>query len=275
MSLVPKLPWPMPLGRPILPLLLPWAALVSSLAGCRVIAQTHYAVPSADAAALHGIRFAGARAILPELTQRFAVCDQQDPPGCKVDPSRNTVILQFPDGPVFFDAKMAIDADGSTLSKRAEFPNQPETALRYPTTGGSLDSERVPYIVLPIGDLRRTACVGTGDLAAILKDGKLQFAIVGDVGPPPKIGEGSMKLHANLGHNTCTTFDASGHCSEFTDISIDPPVLYFVFPNTRRLIYDGLSPENINDRIATAGREAWNTFLKQQSTQEQQSKTGD
>lgn len=274
MSIVSKLPWPMPLGRPMLPLLLPWVALVWSLTGCPVDAQTNYAVPPADAAALRGIRFAGARAILPELTQRFAACDRQNAPGCKVDPSRNTAILQFPDGPVFFDAKMAIDADGSTLSKRAEFPNQPETALRYPTTGESLDSERVPYIVLPIGDLRRTAGVSTGDLAAVLKDGKLQFAIVGDVGPPPKIGEGSMKLHANLGHNTCTAFDAGGHCSEFTDVSIDPPVLYFVFPNTRRLIYDGLSPENINERIATAGREVWNIFLKQQSAPEQQSKTG-
>ena len=263
MSLAPRLRWPVPLARRVRPLLLPWVALVSGLAACPADAQTHYAAPSADAAALRGIRFAGAQIILPELTQRFGACDGQDPPGCKIDPSRNTAILQFPDGPVFFDAKMAIDADGSALSKRGEFPNQPETALRYPTTGTSLDSERVPYIVLPIGDLRRTAGVGTGDLAAVIKDGKLQFAIVGDVGPPPKIGEGSMKLHAALGHNTCTAYDAGGNCSGFTDVSIDPPVLYFVFPNTRRLIYDGLSPDNINERIASLGREVWTAFLKQ------------
>ncbi len=235
--------------------------------GCCVqaIASAPYTAPSSDITTLRGIDFAKAQMILPDLTQRFGACDQQEPPGCKVDPSRNTVILQFPDGTLFFDGKMAIDADGSTLSKRHEFPNQPETALRYPVLDISLDSERVPYIVLPIGDLRRTTGVATGDIAAVIKDGRLQFAIVGDVGPPPKIGEGSMKLHANLGHNTCTAYDEGGHCSEFTDVSIDPPVLYFVFPNTKRLIYDGLSPDNINQRIASIGHAVWTAFVKQQS----------
>ena len=239
------------------------------LCGMQAGAHAAYPVPPSDARVVRGVDFAKAQVILPELTQRFATCDQTEPPGCKVDPSRNTVILQFPDGTVFFDAKMAIDADGSTLSKRAERPNQPETAFRYPVLDMSLDSERVPYIVLPIGDLRRTAGVGTGDLAAVIKDGKLEFAIVGDVGPPPKIGEGSMKLHANLGHDTCTAHDEGGNCSQFTDVSIEPPVLYFVFPNTKRLIYEGLSPENINQRIATIGRDVWNGFLKQQQTKEQ------
>ena len=224
-----------------------------------------YVAPPSDAQVLRGVDFHQAQVILPELTERFAACDAQDPPGCRVDPSRNSVILHFPDGTVFYDAKMAIDADGSVLSKRQEFPNQPETALRYPVSNQSLDSERVPYIVLPIGDLLHTAGVGKGDLAAVIKDGRLTFAIVGDVGPPPKIGEGSMRLHANLQHNTCTAHDAAGNCSAFTDVSIDPPVLYFVFPDTWRLIADGLSPGNIDDRIATAGRAAWNEFLKQQA----------
>ena len=255
-----------PLRRGLLSLLF----VCSTLAGRSSQAQVPYAVPPADVIALRGVEFAKAQVILPELTQRFGVCDRQDPPGCKVDPSRNTVMLQFPDGTVFFDAKMAIDADGSTLSKRAERPNQPETALRYPTTGTSLDSERVPYVVLPIGDLRRTTGVGTGDLAAVVKNGKVQFAIVGDVGPPPKIGEGSLKLHANLGHNTCTAYDADGNCSQFTDVSIDPPVLYFVFPNTRRLIYDGLSPDNVDARIASIGAEVWKMFLQGQNQKRDQ-----
>lgn len=234
--------------------------------GLKAYAAAPYTVPPTDIATLRGVDFAGAQVILPELTQRFATCDTQDPPGCKVDPSRNSVILKFRDGTVFYDAKMAIDADGSTLSKQAVRPNQPETALRYPVTDLSLDSERVPYIVLPIGDLLRNAGLGKGDLAAVIKNGLLQFAIVGDVGPPPKIGEGSMKLHASLGHNTCTAYDAGGNCSEFTDVSIDAPVLYFVFPNTRRLIYDGLTAANINERIAAVGRAVWNTFLQQQQT---------
>ena len=248
-----------------------WASMVYLilLRTARGANPAPYAAPTSDTGMLRTVHFSRAQVILPELTQRFAACDAQEPPGCKVDPSRNTVILQFPDGTVFYDAKMAIDADGSTLSKRQEFPNQPETALRYPTTGTSLDSERVPYIVLPIGDLRRTASVGTGDLAAVIKDGRLAFAIVGDVGPPPKIGEGSMRLHADLGHKTCTAYDEGGNCKAFTDVSIDPPVLYFVFPNTRRLLFEGLSPDNIDGRIASVGRDVWNSFLGQQQQQPQ------
>ena len=123
--------------------------------------------------------------------------------------------------------------------------------------------------MLPIGGLLRGEGLSKGDLAAVIKDGRLQFAIVGDVGPPPKIGEGSMKLHSNLGHNTCTAYDPGGNCSEFTDVSIDPPVLYFVFPNTHQLIFDGLTPENINGRIAAVGRETWINFVKQQQQQQQ------
>ncbi len=251
------------------------------LAGAQSTTRMGYSVPQSDAKVLQGIDFTKAQVILPDLTQRFQACDQQDPPGCKVDPSRNTVILDFPGGPVFFDAKMAIDADGSALSKRAEHPNQPETSFRYPGPaqtatsnvtpdpqatgpGPSLDAEHVPYVVMPLGDFRRESGVSLGDLAAVIKDGNVQFAIVGDLGPRTHIGEASMKLHAQLGHTICTAYDPDGNCSTFTDLSIDPPVLYFFFPDTRKLIYDGLTAGNINERIATAGQQIWNGFLARQ-----------
>lgn len=247
-------------------ILLACAFCCSFLTGMEAVANVPYAVPRSDAAVLHGVDFRNAQVILPGLTQQFQACDQEEAPGCKADPNYNTVILQFADGTVFFDGKMAIDADGSALSKRHDFPNQPETALRYPVSNVSLDAERVPYIVLPMGELRRTAGVGTGDLAVVVKDGNVQFAIVGDVGPRQHIGEGSMKLHMSFGRHICTAYDEDRNCSAFTDTSLDAPVLYFVFPNTKRLIYDGLSPDNINTRIASAGRDVWTAFLKQQQS---------
>lgn len=229
-----------------------------------------YAVPASDTSALRGVDFASAQVLAPELTQMYQACDQQTTRGgCATDPAHNTVILKFSDGesapgPVFFDAKMAIDADGSVLSKKAERPNQPETAFRYAATGGSLDSERVPYIVMPMGGFRQASGVMLGDLAAVVKDGQVHFAIVGDVGPRTHIGEGSMNLHTLFGRQICQAHDDAGNCSQFLDTSLDAPVLYFLFPDTGRLITDGLSPENVNERIVARGQQVWRAFLKRQ-----------
>lgn len=238
------------------------------------MAGAEYAVPASSARALRGVDFAKAQIIAPELTQLYQNCDQRsDYGGCAQDPANNTVLLKFPDnkaaiGPVFFDAKMAIDADGSALSKKAEHPNQPETALRYPTNGESLDSERVPYIVMPMGGFRQASGVVLGDLAAVVKDGQVHFAIVGDVGPRTHIGEGSMYLHTQFGRHICQAHDEVGNCSQFTDTSMDAPVLYFLFPDTKKLIFDaskdGLAPDNINERLTRVGQRVWKEFLSQQ-----------
>lgn len=214
---------------------------------------------------MRGVDFASATVVDPQLTQTYQACDQShEHGGCWDDPAHNTALLHFRDGTVFFDAKMAIDADGSTLSKRAEHPNQPETSFRYPDTQASLDAERVPYVVMPLGDFRRDTGVSLGDLAVVVEGDQVQYAIIGDLGPRTHIGEASMKLHMQFGRHLCTAFDPEGNCSTFTDTSIDPPVLYFFFPDTRKLIYDGLSPENIDTRIRTAGQQVWTAFLNRQ-----------
>lgn len=269
-----------------------WGKVVTVLAcmaggmaasGARGSADVPYSVPPVDAKSLRGVDFAKAQLVDPGLTALYQACDQnQERGGCYSDQAKNTVVLRFPDNTVFFDAKMAIDADGSVLSKRAERPNQPETSFRYPKAaeadgstasvsdpyatgpGPSLDSERVPYVVMPLGDFRRESGVQLGDLAAVVKDGRVVFAIVGDLGPRTHIGEGSMKLHNELGHTMCTAYDAEGNCSAFTDNSIDPPVLYFLFPDTKKLIYEGLNAGNINERINTAGQQVWSAFLARQ-----------
>ncbi len=239
-------------------------------------AQAPYSVPATDAKALRGVDFAKAQPVDPQLTATYQACDaSHEHGGCADDPAHNTVILRFPDNTVFFDAKMAIDADGSVLSKLAIRPNQPETSFRYPDptgvdVGPSLDAEHVPYVVMPLGDFRRESGVQLGDLAAVVHDGQVQFAIVGDLGPRTHIGEASMKLHMEFGRHICTAFDADGNCSTFTDTSIDAPVLYFFFPGTRQRIYEGLTPNNINQRIESVGQQVWSAFLKRE--QEEQGK---
>lgn len=245
------------------------------LAPAAAVSQATYQVPATDSKVLHGVHFAAATPVDPQLTALYGSCDDShDHGGCADDPAHNTAILRFGDGTVFFDAKMAIDADGSALSKLAVRPNQPETSFRYPDPAGpgvgpSLDAEHVPYVVMPLGDFRRESGVQLGDLAAVVHDGQVRFAIVGDLGPRTHIGEASLKLHMELGRHLCTAFDLNHNCSEFTDTSIDAPVLYFFFPDTRKLIYDGLTADNINSRIQATGQQVWTAFLKRARNDEQ------
>lgn len=241
------------------------ALCVLGLCASFLHAEGPYSPPPTDTRILQGVDFSHAQLIAPELTQLYQDCDRRtDRGGCATDPAHNTVILKFPEGPVFFDAKLAIDADGSVLSKKHEHPNQPETAFRYPGSLLSLDSEHVPYIVMPMGDFRRVSGIGLGDLAVVIKDSQVHFAIVGDIGPRTHIGEGSMNLHDRFGHLNCRSRDAAGNCSDFVDVSLDAPVLFFLFPDSRKLIADGLTPENINERIATVGEQLWSAFVNAQ-----------
>ena len=75
-----------------------------------------------------------------------------------------------------------------------------------------------------------------------------------------------MKLHAEFGRHICTAYDGEGNCSAFTDTSIDAPVLYFFFPDTRKLIYDGLNAGNVNERIDGVGQQVWRAFLAKQGS---------
>lgn len=61
-----------------------------------------------------------------------------------------------------------------------------------------VDSERVPYVAVPRA-LMQSIGVKLGDFAQVLYGGRSCWAIVADVGPAGKIGEGSMALARALG----------------------------------------------------------------------------
>jgi hypothetical protein len=68
--------------------------------------------------------------------------------------------------------------------------------------GTAIDSEKVPYIVVPGGHYKE-AGVGKGDLAIVRnrENGKMTVAVVADMGHSNKRGEGSMALASELGVN--------------------------------------------------------------------------
>ncbi|MFI2779616.1 glycoside hydrolase family 75 protein [Streptomyces sp. ALB3] len=105
---------------------------------------------------------------------------------------------------VFWEADMDIDCDGrvTTVCNTGTDPSfQPRTAFQG-SDGKPLDSARVPFVVVPgAGPLWNFATSGIkgGGAAAVVHDGKVRYAVVGDTGPSGIIGEGSYALAQALG----------------------------------------------------------------------------
>lgn len=103
-------------------------------------------------------------------------------------------IIQGPDdlAPGYYISTTALRNKGKT---RAE---------RY------IDSSRVNYIAVP--KAIKSIGVRLGDIARVTYNGKMAYAIVGDIGPAGKIGEGSTALSLALG--------SDGHTIE-SDVSFE------------------------------------------------------
>jgi hypothetical protein len=108
---------------------------------------------------------------------------------------------------------MVTGPDGVPLVQRDDQPKPgffiSTTALRQPGVSAEepdayLDSNEIPFVVIP-SNWQRNAHhgLGLGDFVAVLRksNGSLSFAIVGDLGPKQKLGEGSVALHQGLGND--------------------------------------------------------------------------
>jgi hypothetical protein len=218
--------------------------------------------PALSAALLDGVPFSSATPVGSRFAARFAECDTKDTCdgkplkfGCSRDRNHNTALLRLPGSAVFFNAKMGVDADGSPLSKKAPgATDQPETTFRYPSPlKTSIDSDKVPFIVIPGGGFGGALGIQFGDIAAVVHKDRLVFAIVADQGPVCKLGEGSIELHEQLGHKVCTQRNTEGECTRLRDSGIESDVLYFIFPGSKAAIIAGLNPSNINERLKAEG----------------------
>lgn len=229
-------------------------------------AQATYKAPADSAAIVSKVPFAQGHPFGEEFRARFNMCDQHDvcfgkPQSCSTDKSRNVSLLRLPGTVIFYEAKMAVDIDGSKLAarlyrerKKAGKPviDQPDTSLRY-ADGTSIDADTVPYVAVPGGNFRAAMGIKMGDIAAVVYRDTISYAVVGDVGPTCKIGEGSSRLHEQLGHKVCVARDGKGICTLISDHGIEAGVLYFIFPGSRNQLVPSLTPSNINERIITLG----------------------
>ncbi|GGX58958.1 glycoside hydrolase family 75 protein [Streptomyces fructofermentans] len=107
-------------------------------------------------------------------------------------------------GAVFWTADMDIDCDGRP-GRRCNEETDPlfSDATAYTQSDGRyLDSERLPYVVVPAAsDLwnHREHGIGGGTVAAVIHRNRVQYAVVGDVGPEDIIGEASYATAESLG----------------------------------------------------------------------------
>jgi hypothetical protein len=226
--------------------------------------------PSASSAVLQGLDFGPAIAVASDCKADFDAADAQPH---NRDPSRCKALLRFPDGTVFWSSKMAIDADGPAagpgrLSGSELDPGdgegQDETTYRFPNGGPFLSSEVVPYLVVPLGKFRGATGLNLGDIAMVVFGDKKAGAIVGDLGPSNKIGEGSIRLHELLhppAHDPCIRRDANGFCERIRDASVEEDVLFFVFVGSA--LADGIDQSNAESRIGAEADRLFSTLKAQ------------
>ena len=235
-----------------------------ALAAASAAGAQQFRPPADSQAVLAGINFSSGMPTGQRFRKRFAECDRQNTCdgrplrfGCSRDLNRNTAMIDLNNKALFFDAKMGLDADGSPLSQGSDAgsTDQPQTSFRFSTPGNpSVNADRVPFIVVPGGGFQTELGVKFGDIAAVVFKGKITFALVADGGPTCKIGEGSIQLHELVGHTVCTQRNAAGDCTKLRNVGLEGGVMYFIFKGSHELIKDGLTPENVNQRLQQHGK---------------------
>ncbi|MYT95831.1 MULTISPECIES: glycoside hydrolase family 75 protein [unclassified Streptomyces] len=104
---------------------------------------------------------------------------------------------------VFWKADMDIDCDGrrtKVCNKKTDPYFQPQTAFTS-SRGKPLDSAALPFVVVPAPsrtwDYRKSGLTG-GSVVAVIYEGRVRYAVIGDTGPAGIIGEGSYAMAEEL-----------------------------------------------------------------------------
>jgi hypothetical protein len=190
---------------------------------------------------------------------------KREPLKCSTDPNRVSHLVTYADGTVSFEAKAGVDADGSRYACGDHWPNQCGTGLAFDR--GSLrpdiDSEASAFVVVPTDApggpfFQKDAGIKPGDLAVVMWKGKCSFGVVGDMGPYFRLGEISLRSHAELGHERCKKPDQRP-CRDIHDSSIARGVAYLIFPKSRP---KPLTSQNVQEVSRSEGERRVREFLE-------------
>ena len=137
-------------------------------------------------------------------------------------------MCQFPSGQLYFDSKLDLDTDGSFYI--AQDPSGQKNTSARDANGKSLDADLINYFVLP-GGFPASHGIRIGDIGVVIFGIRKAYACFGDVGPSSKLGEGSISLHRELGHETIVGRDTSTG-GRLINAGISSGVITIVFPGS-------------------------------------------
>ena len=192
---------------------------------------------------------------------------------CSGDKNNVEALLKFPNGAIFFEAKMSLDIDGSfkaCSNTRIGRPVPDLAHLAQPYRQGQLyelgqnsvhrhsHSRSRPVEERVSGS--KTG-VKAGDFAVVVFNGHVVPAMVGDGGPFNKLGEASNAVFKAVGKDRCRETNSQGHCIRYLDASLESDVLYFVFPGTASR---SITPANALEMIKSAAGQKFETLKASQ-----------
>ncbi|MFD2466923.1 glycoside hydrolase family 75 protein [Amycolatopsis silviterrae] len=143
-----------------------------------------------------------------QLLSKLTTCTQTSTGKYKTDEDSPSATIPVCDAgkAVFWKADMDIDCDGQRTDQCNENTDccfLPETA--FPQSDGQpLNAAELPYIVVPssspIWNYQNSGLNGGGS-CAVIYNGKIEYAVIGDTGPDKIIGEASYATANALGIN--------------------------------------------------------------------------
>ena len=230
-----------------------------------------YEPPAKSRKLLDGVRFDRVQRVGHKYTERFARWDATE--AGRTDPSLCRGLYKFPDNVLFWESKMAVDADGATTPSvlKSSSGSQIKTSYCFSDAARTpVNAEIVPYFVVPTFDDPKRARPGKpfegsrdrftddfalklGHLGAVVFDGNIAGAIFADEGPAMKIGEASIRIHERI-RKPGSPWKGDPANKILLDASEEKGVLYFVFNDTPFDI-NAFGPARQHD-MATAIHEA-------------------
>jgi Fungal chitosanase of glycosyl hydrolase group 75 len=264
-------------------------ALILLIAACAApltAAAQPYQPPPASRDLLRNIDFSRAAPVDEAYRAEFKNCDDRNVfrgrtmtgvRKCSGDKNNVRALLKLENGAILYESKMGLDLDGSW--KAWNTPGSTDlrgTSYQWPRTCAQserdnqglcqreqVDSEHIPYIVIPIAgptpalrtEFRDKTGVDKGDFGVIIFRDAWVPAFVADGGPFNKLGEASAAALAGINQDRCTRHNAQGFCDRFTNSSIGQGVITIIFPGSRRA---GMTPENVMQFACAAARDKLN-----------------
>lgn len=132
-------------------------------------------------------------------------------------------MVRLASGELAYGSDLDLDTDGKEDPGISyERTHQAETSID--PGGRRVSSNSTPYFVLP-GGFGAQFGIKLGDVAAVLFNDKIEFAVLADTGPRSKIGEGSIALHRSMGFERVVK-------GRIKDIGITSGVVTVVFPGS-------------------------------------------